>query len=102
MERPINDFDVKVIKFNDHFVHLRVPKSIGNLYDDLCCFPPPYSFSFRYVDQIEVLKCISAVKSNTVGSDDLDLLFLKVLTPRLLPYYTPLFNTALFKSSFPD
>ena len=45
-------------------------KSIDNFYDDLCCVPPQYSFSFRFVDKFEVLECISAVKSNTISSDD--------------------------------
>ena len=89
-------------KLNDQFVHSRVPASIGNTYDDLSCVSPPYSFSFRCVAQFEVLECISVVKSNAIDSDDLDPLFLKVLTPRLLPFYAHLFNTVLTKSTFPD
>ena len=61
-----------------------------------------YSFSFRCVDQFDVLQCISSVKSNAIGSDDLDLLFLKILAPRFLPFYIHLFNTVLTKSTFPD
>ena len=44
---PKNDFDVDVNKLNDQFVHFRIPKSIGNMYDDLCCVPPQHSFGFR-------------------------------------------------------
>ena len=99
---PKTDFDVDVNKPSDQFVHSRVPTAIGNMYYDLCCVPPQYSFSFRCVDQFKVLECISALKSNAIGSDDFDPLFLEVLTPRLLPFYTHLFNTVLTKSTFPD
>ena len=43
-----------------------------------------------------------SVKSNAIGSDDLDPLFLKILTSRRLPFCTHLFNTVLTKSTFPD
>ena len=39
---PKTDFDVDVNKLNDQFVHFRVPTSISNLYDNLCCVPPQY------------------------------------------------------------
>ena len=42
------------------------------------------------------------MNSNAVGSDDLDPLFLKALSPRLLLYFTHLFNSVLTLSSFPD
>ena len=57
-KRPKTDFDVDVNKLNDQFVRFRISASIGNMYDDLCCVPPQYSFSFRCVDQFEVLNTI--------------------------------------------
>ena len=47
---PETDFCVDVNKLNDQFVHFTVPTSIGNFYDDICCVPLQYSFSFRNVD----------------------------------------------------
>ena len=38
---------------------------------------------------------------NAVDSNNINPLFLKVLTPKLLSYYTLLFNTGLTKSTFP-
>ena len=78
---PKTEIDADVNKLNDQIVNSKIPTSIGNLYDDLCCVPPQYSFSFRCVSQLEDLECISLVKSNAVGSDDLDPLFMKALTP---------------------
>lgn len=60
--------DVDVNKFNVQFVNFKILTSFGNLYDDLCCVPTQYSFSFQF----EALICILAIKSNVVGSDDLD------------------------------
>ena len=45
--------------------------------------------------------CFSVILK-ALGSDDLDHLFLKALSPKLLPYYTHLFNTFLTKSTFPE
>ena len=81
---PKTNFDVGVNKFNEQFVHSRVPAFIGNMYDDLCCVPPQYPISFRCVVQFEVLQCITSVKSNAIASDDLDPLYLKILTPKFL------------------
>ena len=45
---------------------------------------------------------VNKLNNQFVYSDVLDPLFLIVLTLRFLPYYTPLFNTVLTKSTFPD
>ena len=82
---PKTAFDVDVNKLKTGY--FRIPTSFGILYDDLYCVPPQYSFSFSCVDQFEDLEFISAVKLNAVSSDDLDPLFLKVLTPRILHYF---------------
>ena len=89
---PKTDIGVDVNKLNDQFVNSKIPTSIGNLYNVrygnlsyLCYVPPQHSFSFCCVNYLEVLERITAVKSNEVGFDDLDRLFLKALTPKLFP-----------------
>ena len=77
-------------------------QSAAYIVSDLCFVPLENPFSFRCVNLFEVLEYLSSVKSNADGSDDLDPLFLKVLSPRLLPYFTHLFNSVLTMSSFPD
>ena len=46
----------------------------------------------------QVLERLSSVKSNTIGSDVLDVLY--ALTPRLLSHFTHLYNIFLTKPSF--
>ena len=91
-----NTPDVDINGLNHKFININIPTP------DLFFVPLENPFSFRCVNQLEVLECLSSVKSNAVGSDDLDPLFLKALSPRLLPHFTHLFNLVLTMSSFPD
>ena len=84
------------------FVNINVPTPDSNILNDLCFVPLENTFSFCCVNQLEVLECFFSVQSNAVGSDKLDPLFLKALSPRLLPYFTHLFNSVLTMSAFPD
>ena len=95
-----NTPDVDVNGLNHKFVNINAPTPESNIYNDLCFVPLENHFSFRCVNQLEVLESLSSVKSNAVGSDDFDTLFVKALSPRLLPYFTHLFNLVL--TSFPD
>ena len=72
---------VDVNGLNDKFVNINVPTPHSNIYNDLCFVPLENPFSFRYVNQLEVLE--SSMKSDAVGSDDLDPLFLKALSSKL-------------------
>ena len=58
-------------------------------------------FSFRCVDQTEVLSAILKIKSNAEGPDDINPKFIKLLLPRLLNYITYIFNSIFTTSCFP-
>ena len=94
--------DVDVNGLNDKFVNIIVPTLDGNIYNDLCFVPLENRVNFGCVNQLEVLECLSSVKSNAVDSDELDPLVLKALSPRLLPYFTYLFTSVLSMFSFAD
>ena len=63
-----NTPDVDVNGLNHKFVNINVPTYDSNIYNDLCFVPVENPFSFRCVNQLEVLESSSSVKSNAVGS----------------------------------
>ena len=85
------DIGIDVKKLNDQFVSSKILTAISNQYDDLC-YPPEHTFSFRCVNQFQLFKCFSQIKSNAVGSDGLDPLFVKALAPKLLPIHAYIHN----------
>lgn len=93
--------EVDVNSLNAKFVNIDVPSPSRNIYSDLCYVPVENTLSFRCVDQSEVLKSLSAIKSNAIGTDDINPIFWRILIPKLLPFLTHLFNTILTKSTFP-
>ena len=58
-------------------------------------------FEFHLVDQYEVFKQITSIKSKAVGLDGVHPKFILILLPFLLPYITHIFNFILMSSSFP-
>lgn len=60
------------------------------------------SFSFSCVTESDVLESMLKIKSNATGIDDVNPKFIKLLLPRILPFVTYIYNTALTKSVFPD
>ena len=58
-------------------------------------------FSFRCVDQSEVLSAILKIKSNAEDPDEINPKFIKLLVPRLLNYITYIFNSIFTTSCFP-
>lgn len=58
-------------------------------------------FEFSCVEQTDVLSCVFAVKSNAIGSDNIDPRFLKLIIPYILPHITHLFNAIITTSTFP-
>jgi len=60
-----------------------------------------HTFNFKCVDVCEVLYCLNAVKSNSIGLDGLHPKFLKIILIGLLPFITHIFNTILTKSIYP-
>lgn len=60
-----------------------------------------FSFEFACVEQTEVLSCVLAVKSNSIGSDNIDPRFLRLIIPSILPYVTHIFNVIITTSTFP-
>lgn len=93
--------DVNVDVLNDKFVNIDIPQSTSNIYDNLCYVPIENSFSFRAVNECEVVESFLSIKSNAIGADNLDPTFVKSLLPKLLPYLTHFFNTIITKSIFP-
>lgn len=93
--------NLNVNELNERFVNVNVNSVAENTYANMCTVPIENCFSFRCVDDAEVLQSLLSIKSNAVGTDEINPIFLKILLPKLLPYITYLFNTVLTKSIFP-
>jgi len=59
------------------------------------------TFDFVCVSDCEVISCLRAVKSNSIGLDGIHPKFLKMLLIKLLPFITHIFNTILTQSTYP-
>lgn len=59
-------------------------------------------FSFKTVDQCDVVASLLSIKSNSVGVDGINPRFIKILLPMLLPYITFIFNKIITSSQFPS
>lgn len=98
----VSNHAIDLNHLNNRFVDLTIPQPSINIYDDLCYVAVENQFSFSCVDQCDVLESFLAVKSNAMGIDGVNPVFLKALLPKLLPFITYLFNTILTKSIFPS
>lgn len=75
---------VDVNDLNGKFVNINIPSPISNMSDDVCYVPVENPFNFHCVDQMEVFKSFSLVKSNAIRMDGLHSKFLRILMPKLL------------------
>lgn len=57
---------------------------------------------FKCVDEIEVLKIISSIKTKAKGIDGLNISIIELCVPFLLPYITHIINYCITKSVFPS
>lgn len=104
VNKPANMLSVeKLDELNMSFTNIDVPPAPRDVFDstDQTHNSEVGTFSFRCVDQSEVLHSILKIKSNATGLDSLDPLFLKPILPILLPYITHIFNYVLTTSIFP-
>ncbi|XP_030751004.1 uncharacterized protein LOC115878595 [Sitophilus oryzae] len=89
---------------NDHFVE-SVPKL--HVDNDIVLFYEQnnfvnHDFNFHAVDEIEVLRIISNIKTTAVGIDGLNILSINLCIPFLLPYITHIINFCIHNSIFPS
>nr|CAI5852127.1 unnamed protein product [Callosobruchus analis] len=59
------------------------------------------SFNFEETDEITVLKHLASIKSNSIGFDGIEIKFLKLCCPFLLPYLTHIINYCIRNSVYP-
>jgi len=97
------ELDVDIDELNLKLAECQVSEVTTNTYlnsvpENIC----DTRFRFMCVDQCDVLDNILKIKSNAIGPDDIHPKFIKILLPKLIPYLTHTFNTALTTSTFPD
>jgi len=100
-QRTSLKLDVDIDELNLKLSECHVPEVTTNTYlnsvpENIC----GTRFRFMCVDQCDVLENIFKIKSNAI--EDIHLKFIKILLPKLIPYLTHTFNTALTTSTFPD
>ncbi|XP_075150490.1 uncharacterized protein LOC142224592 [Haematobia irritans] len=76
--------------------------SADQSYYDTPNTPIESSFNFECVSRFDVIRSFLSVKSNAVGADNIDLRFIRILLPELIPYLTYVFNQFITRSIFPD
>ena len=59
-------------------------------------------FNFNYFTEIDLIIHFNKLKKNSVGLDNINPKFLKILLPYLLPYILNLFNTIIMTSKYPS
>lgn len=94
---------IDVEQLNSNFINYQSPEPNYDLYNRP--YPstnlPISSLEFTSVTQLDVLQNINKIKSNAIGSDDVNPKFLKIIIPYILPYITHVFNSIITKSYFP-
>lgn len=97
------EIDIDVNDLNKKFLNIEMPKVDNNSYTNYSkTLNLDTSFSVACVDQTDILECFLKIKSNAIGHDEINPIFLKSLLPKLLPYLTHLYNTIITKSTVPS
>jgi len=60
------------------------------------------TFEFSVVNEVDVLRKISSIKSNAVGCDGMSLKFLKIILPYIIAPITHIINFCIVSSTFPS
>ena len=58
-------------------------------------------FNFVFVTEFDIVKHFHKIKTNAIGLDNIQPVFLKYMLPKLLPYICYMFNTILRTASYP-
>lgn len=93
--------NIDINKLNENFIKLNSSVNNSNIYSCVHTAPIENDFSFRCVDNNEVMESIFAIKSNAIGTDELCPIFIKFVLPKLLTYITYLLNSIITQSTFP-
>lgn len=97
-----NTTNVNLNQLNELFTKVGNSSTSNDFYSCLQTVPIEHDFSFQCVNSTDVMKSITSIKSNAVGTDDVSPIFIKLLMPQLLPYITYLINSIITKSTFPQ
>ncbi|XP_031331265.1 uncharacterized protein LOC116181009 isoform X1 [Photinus pyralis] len=95
-------------KINEAFVNSSKSLStvnFNNLIRFYCeDFPQKFgtNFQFSLTDGQAILKILSNIKSNAVGTDELSIKMLRLCCPFIVPYVTHIINSCIIDSIFPD
>lgn len=60
-----------------------------------------FGFSFSNVTSLDVVRAVGSIRSNSVGLDNVPLVFVKMILPFVLPVLTHIVNYCLTSSSVP-
>ena len=93
---------IDVNDLNEKFINISMPATNRNYYEN---YTIPFRFNsvFRFscINELDVVKHFLKIKSNAIGLDKIEPIFIKSILPKLLPFLVHIFNTILTTSSFP-
>lgn len=90
--RSIPQIGVSALTNNNQFIDKYSNKIHPNVHN---------AFKFEKVNEAEVERIISSIKTSSVGSDGIDIKMITLLIPYLTPYITYIINKALSSNTFP-
>lgn len=94
--------DANVNELNELFVNIPMPTPSPDFYSRIASFDPAIlKFSFRCFTAEDVVEGFHKVKSNSVGLDDINPRFIKLILPWIIRSVVHLFNTIIITSTFP-
>lgn len=91
---------VDVDSLNEDFINIPMLPGQPDFYDQHLQ-PDTVEFNFHCLNLLDVAESFNAVKSNSVGLDDINPKFIKMILPWIIRFVTHLFNTIITTNVFP-
>lgn len=93
----INDYFVNSVGYAD------VDDDLLTFYGTNMLYPNSHErFSFGLSDTSSIIKILNGIKSTSSGIDELNITFIRMCLPEILPYIVHIINTCLEQSIFPE
>ncbi|XP_044744208.1 uncharacterized protein LOC123306313 [Coccinella septempunctata] len=90
-------------EINDYFLDIPTNNSDQSIIDYYGDNPISSElFSFRLVDENDIIKVLKKVKNSAPGSDNISISFVKICCPHILPFLVNIYNSIILSSKFPS
>ena len=77
-----------------------IDEKIAEMYNN--SIPCIHKFSFQHVSELDVIKVVKSINTNSAGVDEINIFVLKLLINRISGILTHIINISFEHNSFPD